>query len=268
MESLFQFNEYEVLTFGAVFVRYGAFFSMLPFFGHQSVPGIIRVLFSLACTVCVFPMLLHKGYVDPKMAIHWSSTTEMFLKTLAGEVLFGVCVSFVAKLLFDVITMAGSFMATAMGYAMATTYDPHFEGQSVSLAELQAILATLVFLSVDGHHQILVAALKSYQYCSLGGFSVEEAFSQRLIEMTRDVLILSIQLSAPILLSMFGVNVIFGIFSRAMPQVNVLMLSLSVTGILGLIVLYLVQNDMQSASGQVLAKTSDWMYESMRLLGR
>jgi len=268
MGNLFSLDEYEILTFGAVFVRYGAFFAFLPLFGHSGIPAIIRILFSLVCTVCVYPTLITRGLIDPKMAIHWSATTSGFISTIAAEALLGVAVSYVAKLSFDVISIAGNFMTNAMGFGIATTYDPHFEGQSVSMAELQVTLATMVFLACDGHHAILLAALRSYEFCALGGLSIQEVFSARLIQMTSEVLALGIQLSAPVMLAMFAVNLVFGIFSRAMPQLNVLMLSLSVSGFVGVFVLALINQDLQLASNQVLGKSSDWMIESMKLLGR
>lgn len=71
-------------------------------------------------------------------------------------------------------------------------------------------------------------------------------------------------LSAPIAVSMFAVNVVFGILSKAMPQLNILVLSFAVTAILGLFVMLATFPEFYGASENILGRMPDWMTYVMK----
>ena len=61
----------------------------------------------------------------------------------------------------------------------------------------------------------------------LAGFvksGLNGAFAHRLIELTGEVIKFGLQLSAPVAVCLFGVNVAFGVIAKAMPQINILVL--------------------------------------------
>jgi flagellar biosynthesis protein FliR len=60
-------------------------------------------------------------------------------------------------------------------------------------------------------------------------------------------------------LAIFSVNIAFGVVARAMPQVNVLVLSFAVTALVGLIVMLVTISDSQGAVSEVLSRIGDWM---------
>jgi flagellar biosynthesis protein FliR len=68
-----------------------------------------------------------------------------------------------------------------------------------------------------------------------------------------------IQLGAPVTLVMWAVNVAFGVFSKTMPQMNILVLSLGISGFAGMIVLMLTAPEFQTVATNVMGKAEDWM---------
>ena len=48
-----------------------------------------------------------------------------------------------------------------------------------------------------------------------------------------------LQLAAPVAVCMFAVNVAFGVLAKAMPQLNILVLSFAVRALVGLVVMFL-----------------------------
>jgi flagellar biosynthesis protein FliR len=127
------------------------------------------------------------------------------------------------------------------------------------VAEIQMALAMLVFLVLDGHHLMLRASLQSYEIVGLGKAGLTAAFSQRLIEFTAEVIKFGVQIAAPVAVALFAVNVAFGIVAKAMPQLNVLVLSFAVTALIGLFVMLISQPEFQAAAGNILGRIGDWM---------
>jgi flagellar biosynthetic protein FliR len=154
-----------------------------------------------------------------------------------------------------------------MGFSSATMFDPHHESQSQVVAEFYMALAMLVFLALDGHHLMLRAALESYRWVSLGQVDMGGNLGARLVELSGLVIRYGLQLAAPVGIAIFTVNVAFGVVSKAMPQVNILVMSLAVTDLVGLFVMLVTIGEFQGASSQILSKMGDWMIAVARAVG-
>ena len=84
----FDFDQNELLSFFAVLVRYSVLVSVLPFVGDRTIPMPVKVLFSVAITLVLFPALVRTGLVIPAQAEVWSSSA-MGIATVVGlEALF------------------------------------------------------------------------------------------------------------------------------------------------------------------------------------
>jgi flagellar biosynthetic protein FliR len=260
---LFNFNIEEILTFFAVLVRYSVLFSILPVVGDRMVPGPLKILFSIMTTLMMFPFLVSSGQVQPAEAMVWGSTASGMISTLAMEVFFGLALGFSARLIFEGISVGGNLVGNYMGFASAATYDPHQESQSAIVAQIQTTMAMLIFLALNGHHLMFRATLDSYHIVGLGRATLGSSLGQRMIQMTGEVLKVGLQLSGPVAVAIFSVNVFFGVMARTMPQLNILILSMSVTTLIGFIVLFLSAPEFQGAASGVLGQIGDWMRASI-----
>lgn len=268
MNSLFQFNEEEIVTFFAVLIRFSILLAVLPITGDRMVPAPVKVLLGLGVTACLFPALVRNGLVNPALSSVWAARASSLAGTVAIEIITALLLGFVARLAFDVLQFGGNAVGTFMGFASASLYDPHQETQSQVVAEIQVALAMLVFLAVDGHHLMLRAALGSFELVGLGQAQFNGEVMKRLIELSGGVLKYGIQLSAPVAISLFAVNVAFGVMSKAMPQINVLVLSFAVSAMVGLVVLFISLPQFQSAAANVLSRSGEWMQWVAQSLGR
>ncbi|MBI2712383.1 MAG: flagellar biosynthetic protein FliR [Bdellovibrio sp.] len=256
---LFNFNVEEMLTFFCVLVRFSVLFSILPFIGDRTVPPMVKVLMSLVVTVALFPPLLSTGKVHVADTYIWASTPAGIITTIVIEAFMGLVLGFTAKLIFDCIAFGANLVGNMMGFASASIYDPHQESQTEVIAQVQTTLAMLVFLAVDGHHLMLRAALDSYRFVGVGKATFGAAAGQRLVELSGEVFHAGLQLAAPVAISIFAVNVVFGVMAKSMPQLNVLVLSFSVTALVGLVVMLLGTSEFNSVSSDILLRVGSWM---------
>lgn len=259
MGNLFQFSPEEIYSFFAVLVRVSVLVAVLPIFGDKAIPNPVKILLSLAMTLAIFPGLVKEGFVRPGDAAIWAATTWGVIRTIGQEVLVALVLGFTAKLVFDTIQIGASLASNMMGFSMASVYDPHHETQTTVVAEIQVAIAMLAFLALDGHHLLLHGALDSYRFCGIGEAGANALLQSRMIEMTATVLKFGVQLGAPITLVMFAVNVAFGVFSKTMPQMNVLVLSLGISAFAGIIVLMLTAPEFQTVAANVMSRAEDWM---------
>lgn len=257
--SLFQFSQEEVLTFFAVLVRYSVLFAVLPFIGDKMIYGPLKIVFALVVSIAMFPVLISRHYVDPKDALVWGSQASSIAGTIGLEVLFALALGFTARLLFDAIGFGANLVGNFMGFASANIYDPHQETQTQVVGEFQMSIAMLIFLALDGHHLLLRASLDSYRIVPMGSAGFTAIFAQRITEMTANVLKFAIQIAAPVGLAIFSVNVAFGVISRAMPQVNILVLSFAVTSLVGMIVLLIGLPEFYTGVAGIFSKLEDWL---------
>lgn len=264
--SLFRFDLQELLTFFAVLIRYSVLLSVLPFLSDKTIPAILKVLFSFCISLVMFPVLVSSHLIDPREAIIWGGSVSGVVGTVFLEALLGLLLGFVGRLIFDSIQFGANLVGTFMGFSSASIYDPHQESQTDIVARLQVILAMLLFLTLDGHHLMLSAVLNSYRWVGLAQFQISWALSQKLIEMTAEVFQLGLQISAPVALSVFSIHTVFGILSKAMPQLNVFVLSFAVIALMGFVVLYLSLDEFQSFSHELFERLAEWLLIVMRVI--
>ncbi len=234
--NIFEWNELQIFTFFHELVRVSSFLVFLPIFGDKVIPAIVKILFGLALTVVMHPILWSGGYrIDPQVI---ESTSKLILSIL-GEITLGVLTGYIARWAFDALQFAGNFAATSMGFSMASVFDPHSESQGISYSELVYVLASMLFLAMDGHHIYLSTMLESFKHVPMAGVKIlnmSGEMGQYLIRMTSEVLLMGIKLSAPVAIVIFIINLTFGVVARAVPQMNVLVVSFAANIMIGLFV--------------------------------
>lgn len=236
MASFLSWNEQQIFVFFYVLVRVTTLMFFLPIYGDKQIPAIIKICFGLAFSCVVYPLVWGSGQRIPDAMIN-SPYQIMF--SLFSEITFAAMLGFVARWIFDAVLFAGQFTGTSVGFSMASILDPHTETQTIAIAELQYVLAALLFLAIDGHHLYLSAIIDSTKLVPLGAstlLNASEGLYHFIIKVSSEVLILGIKLSAPVLVIILVINLTFGVLARAVPQLNALVISFAANIIVGVFV--------------------------------
>jgi flagellar biosynthetic protein FliR len=241
----------ELLSFFMVLVRVSTLILLLPVFGDKVIPTNVKILLSLTVSAVLFPVLRSSAMIQVADAAKWSSTTGRLLLTLGSEVLVGLAVGYASQLVFHAIQIAGDFMAQLMGFSMASMYDPHTESQTVVLGQLMGALAMLTFLSVDGHHLLFRAMVETFRLIPQGHTALGESFKHSLVHLVGNTVLFGLQLSAPMAACMLLVNIVYGVLGKALPQLNILALSMASSAFIGGFVLLITYPSFQSGMSSV-----------------
>ena len=156
------------------------------------------------------------------------------------------------------------------GAAQARLLIPQLGEQSSIFGNFNYLLGIVIFLSLDGHLLFLKAVIESYDLLPL--FSMPKtspdflAMSEEFIRLTGSVLGLSLQLTAPIMISIFVADVIMGIMSKAAPAINVWEMGFMIRGVLGVLIYFLALGIMATQMGKVSLGMIDGVQRILRFL--
>lgn len=222
----------QVQGFFWIFVRVGALFFLLPFFGARNIPFLWKAGLSLVTALILFPV------VPPPPA--FPRTTLGVIMGIASEVLLGFVLAIGVKMLFAAVELAGQFMGFQMGFNMASAMDPQTGGQSTVISQFLYLFTILIFFSVNGHYMFIRALAASFYKVPPDSFHLTTPVVGALVKVSSDMFVIALKMAAPILVALFLSNLCLGIVARTVPQVNVLMIGFPLNICLGMILLSLV----------------------------
>ena len=101
-------------------------------------------------------------------------------------------------------------------------FDATTEAQSNLMGSMLALLATLIFILINGHHFIINAIAASFKLIPLGHYTLNGKVSELLIKYSAGIFIIAVKIAAPIMVSFFLLNVAAGIMARVIPQMQIL----------------------------------------------
>jgi flagellar biosynthetic protein FliR len=201
----------------------------MPIFGTRLVPVYAKVLFGLALTLIVFPIVRIKVPAT-------QGFSEDLIALCAREALVGVMMGFVARMIFFAVEVAGQMVGFSMGLSAAQLMNPAFGESSAVIEQFKNIMAILLFLVINGHHLYIEALFKSYDLAPVGILSFGTAATASLAKTVQEVFLIALKLAGPMIAVMVMMNLAVGVIGKFVPQINVFVVSFSVTILGGLFV--------------------------------
>jgi flagellar biosynthetic protein FliR len=113
--------------------------------------------------------------------------------------------------------------------------DPATEDQVAILAQFTSLLSTVIFLILNGHHWFIRTLVESYQLVPPVGFHASGAVLERLVRLTAEMFIIGLKAGAPVIVALLLGTVAFGLVARAVPQMNIFVVSMPLNIGLGLV---------------------------------
>ncbi|PKN06877.1 MAG: flagellar biosynthetic protein FliR [Deltaproteobacteria bacterium HGW-Deltaproteobacteria-7] len=218
-------------AFVLVLLRVSAIIVTIPVISEATVPAKVKAALSIIVSLIIFPLVASQ--IPSINQLHF---IELIFRMI-GEVLIGVTIGFVARLVFAGIRMAGDIIGFQMGFSVANVIDPMTSQMSSVITELQYLIAMLVFLTVNAHHLFFQAIIQSYALLAPLSFHFSGQLMQFIFDTSRDIFVIALKISAPIMAVMIFTNVGLGVMARTVPQMNIFIVGFPLQISLGLIFL-------------------------------
>ncbi|TVR68340.1 MAG: flagellar biosynthetic protein FliR [Spirochaetaceae bacterium] len=202
-----------------VFVRVYALLRISPITSSEAIPGIARIAVTFFTAFAVLPSVVASGYPIPAAGLD-------FILLAVGEMLIGILTGLFLVLLFAVFQLAGQFFSLQMGFGASQVFDPLAQIEIPLVGQFLNLIAMVIFVISGGMQRIFLHGV-------LGSF--EALTAADLAGAGQDIMPLvtgslarlfeqSLVLAFPILGTLFLLQVTMGLFGKAAPQMNLLML--------------------------------------------
>ncbi len=188
---------------------------LLPFFGGQNAPKMVKVALCLVLTLGLWPYLSFSGELFP------SSVLGMALMAI-GEIVLGLILGIMVRIFFAGVQTAGQLIGFQMGFAMMNVVDPMTGVQVTLISQFLYLLSLLLFLSLNGHLYMLHGLGQSFELVPPGELLINPQVTEQVLGFSSQIFVLGVQIAAPILAAVFLVHLALGIMAKIAPQVNVL----------------------------------------------
>lgn len=224
--NLLGLGQAQFFSFFLILLRLGGLFSFAPPYGTQVLPVPVKAAVVLGLSACLAALGL--GGATPVPAV-----TAGLVVTVAQELLLGMLLGLIVRLVFAAVEFGGQVVGLQMGLGIVSILDPQFETQVSILSQFQSLLATLLFFAVGGDHLLLEAFVRHLDRIPPGRLLVSGPVVEAVVTLTGEVFRVGLQLAAPVVVALLATQVILGVFARSVPQMNMLILGFPLQLLIG-----------------------------------
>ncbi|MGD8591150.1 MAG: flagellar biosynthetic protein FliR, partial [Chromatiales bacterium] len=206
-------------------MRIGAMLMTTPVFYSRQFPVRLRLMLSLILTWVIAPTL------PPLPAADLLSHTGFLI--MLQQLLIGVSMGLILQLVFAALVFGGQVIAYGMGLGFASMVDPQNGVQVPVLAQYYLILATLLFLTFNGHLLAIDLLADSFHSLPVAEDGITRNSLQEVVAWASRLFTGGLLIALPIMGAMLMVNLGMGIVMRAAPQLNIFSVGFPITMLLG-----------------------------------
>ncbi len=207
--------------------------TLAPFLGAKNLPGMVRMMFSVALCAIFLPQNL--------LNIHGNIPyNNIFIGYLLKEVVIGAVLGFISAAPFYIAQATGTLLDHSRGSSALQVTDPTTQTQTSPIGILYNYVLIAIFFALNGPFLFFDALARSYQLIPVDGlisvsfFNVHLPFWKQMFGLLQHIMNLAIQLSAPALIGMLLTDLFLGIANRMAPQVQVVFLGIPLKSWVGI----------------------------------
>lgn len=215
--------------------RFGAFFMLVPGLGGGVAGFMIRYPGVIAISLVS---------LDPRNPTTVPDDLVVMAAQIASEVLLGTLIALVPLMIVSGAQVAGGLASGAMGLNGAQLMDPSTQSQMPDLARIYSDLSILIFLLMGGHHVAIAQLAGLDSTLAPGGFIVSGAGVGALVDQSSQIFRSGCLLAAPVVAALLLTNFVMGVISKAVPTVNIFIVSFPITVSIGLVLSILTLPEM------------------------
>ncbi|NPV06688.1 MAG: flagellar biosynthetic protein FliR [Anaerolineae bacterium] len=215
-----------------VFCRLLAAFLLTPAFSVRTVPARFKVGLAFFTSLALWS----GGWV----ALSEPLPVLPLAAAVLRESVVGAAIGFTAHLFAAIGQVAGSIIDLQVGFRAANLMNPLTSMPGSAVDQLYFLLASVLFLGLDGHHLLLMALAETFDALPLDaspGLS-----GQALAHLAAGVssaVVAGVRIALPVVAVTLVLDVMLALLARAVPQIQVFFVGLPVKLGLGLGVLLL-----------------------------
>lgn len=214
------------------FVRVSSMLLTMAVFSGRGIPARIKIMFAMVISIAIAPAI-------PPVQVPFDTVSPAGMLVTVQQIIIGVALGFLSLLAINTFALAGQVLGMQIGLGFAAMVDPSSGQQVPVVAQFYLMLATLIFLALDGHLLMIHMVAASFDMMPIGqrGLDADAFFYIASWAVWMFNAALGFALSA--MISILLINLSFGVMTRASPQLNIFTVGFPITMISGLLILWL-----------------------------
>lgn len=195
------------------FFRIASILWLLPLFSLRT----ISIPFKAALSITIAYLL----YENLDINIVLTNSTHDLLFLIFKEVAVGLTISLFVRVLFATVYVSAEIIALQTGFAFARFMDPSTMAYASVLEEFKNLLAIMIFFAIDAHHILIRGIYVSFKELPIGGLIFKPPLLEHIVAITARLFSVGLKLGAPVIITLFFVEIALGMLSRMIPQINI-----------------------------------------------
>lgn len=237
-----------VLVFIVVLARIGGLVTFAPFWSHNATSPKVRIVLAFVLAILLTPIISEKIATPP-------SETMALAAVIILEIIIGLLMGFVGKLVFGAFEFAAHLVSSQMGFSLAGMIDPSTQAHTTAFGTIAQMIALMVLLGIDGHYWFLGAAVKSFSSVAPGEFVMNGQILDILLKLSANSLTVGVTLAAPAIIILLAVEFALEFFGKTAPQFQIFILGFPIKIGVGLWLiggsLYFIPNSMREVLSSI-----------------
>ncbi|WP_242538504.1 type III secretion system export apparatus subunit SctT [Trinickia acidisoli] len=206
---------------------------IVPAFSSTILTGLVRNGFMAVIILFVGPAM--------DMSTLQGLAPLVWVGLVAKEALIGILLGYAFGAVMWAIATAGALIDFQTGASNQSFFDPIAQYETGPCAGFLNLLAITLFVTSGGINLLLSALFASYRLWPVASFAPK--FSAALLPFVAhsvaSIMMWTVKLAAPVVMVLVLVELGFGLVSRAMPQLNVFLMSQAVKGAVAVLMMAL-----------------------------
>jgi flagellar biosynthesis protein FliR len=209
------------VLFMLIATRLSAMMVAAPVLSSRTIPMRVKAGLVVLISFVTLPLVAAEGGSVP--------TSGVAIAGLAvKEAVIGFAFGLVAQMLFAAVQTAGAYVDLGAGFAIAQSFDPASNTTVSVLGRYYNLVAITAFVAMGGVQLLVGGLVRSFFLAPpLAEVNLGAAVAG-VLSRADDILLIAVQLSAPLLGALLIADITLGIISRAVPQMNVFIVGLPV----------------------------------------
>jgi flagellar biosynthetic protein FliR len=233
MESLAQWLVDHLVLAVLVMTRLSTLLMAMPAIG-VGVPKRVRAFLALLITILLLPSVASGTETDSLPQI--DNLVDLVI-AVAREGLIGLLIGLTIQLIITGLQLGGEAITSTGGMQLGDAVDPTTRSSMPTVARLVGLLVTAVMLIIGGHRILLGVLLDSFEALPPGNVHFHDSMMALVIDQLSAGMAAGMRVAAPVIAALLLSNIVTGLISRTLPQINVLAIGLSINALAMLVVL-------------------------------
>jgi len=200
------------------------------------VPKRVRAFLALLMTILLLPPVASQTPLADLPA--WDNLIDLAI-AIAREGMIGLLIGATIQLIITGIQLGGEAITSTGGMQLGDAIDPTTRSTMPSIARLVGMMVTAVMLAAGGHRIMLGILMDSFRALPAGDIQFNESMMHLIVGQLSAGMAAGVRVAAPVMAALLLSNLVTGLISRTLPQINVLAIGLSINALAMLVVLAL-----------------------------